>query len=49
MNENEKLYYVTGKDVHGNKRTVKTYAANPAGARANASWVLWTPGVVRRG
>lgn len=45
----EKLYYVTGKDSWGEKRTVKTYAKNPAEARANASWVLDTPGVVRRG
>jgi hypothetical protein len=49
MNTDEKLYYVTGKDSRGDKRTVKTYARTPAEARSNASWVLWTPGVVRRG
>ena len=49
MNQEMKLYYVTGKDSYGVKRTVKTYAMTPAGARWNAGYVLSTPGVVRRG
>lgn len=44
-----KLYYVTGKDVYGNTRTVKTYAHTPADARWNAGYILMTPGKVRRG
>ena len=42
------LYYVTGIDDYAQRRTVKTEADSPAGARLNARWVLATPGVVRR-
>lgn len=42
------LYYVTGIDDYGQRRTVKTEAANPAQARWNAGWVLRTPGKVQR-
>lgn len=44
-----RIYYVTGKDSRGEKRTVKTEARTPTEARANASYVLDTPGRVTRG
>lgn len=44
-----KTYYVTGLDIYGCTKTVKTEARNPAEARDNAGWVLTTPGTVRRG
>lgn len=49
MSSELKLYYVTGKDFYGVKRSVKTYAHTPAEARDNALWVLEKPGRVKRG
>lgn len=43
-----KTYYVTGRDIYGVMKTVKTEARNPAEARDNAAWVLVTPGTVHR-